>query len=426
MPNSTTPPSKNPAVQSGGAASHRDPPDRRHGSQNKKDAWDKAQILSGFVSSVVIAAVGILINISIQRAQIVASKASADAQIAVTKQNNEAQLALAERTAEIQKHLQEGTLTGQLVEHLTSGSTLKKQLVIVVLRRSIPPEMYQEVITTIVKSDPDPEVRKTALEQARTLRDAPNVVQAIASAAEDANRSLEERKLAKNAVRQMGLVGIAPTNTFVLSSSSERGDSKRESSEFTSYLLRGLKGEASVQKDGNVRFSDLRDFVTAGIGRTAKDPTDVPVSVSPPGADLFVVGPRASYRKIAAVVIGNSSYKVGLPVRFPTTDAQEFAKFWNGQGAKVNLVLDSTRGDVEQALVWASGQTDIDLAIFYYSGYAFNFEGLTYLAHVDFKADSRSSFEKSTISTALIRDVLTKSSARAQVLFLDAGFPPLF
>jgi hypothetical protein len=79
-----------------------------------------------------------------------------------------------------------------LVEQLVSGSTLKKQLAIVVLRRSIPPELYQDVITIVVKSDSDPEVRKTALEQARTLRDAaPDVAQAIIAAAADSSRPTE-------------------------------------------------------------------------------------------------------------------------------------------------------------------------------------------------------------------------------------------
>ena len=183
-------------------------------SPKKKDGWDRAQIISGFISSVVIAIVGLLINNSIQRAQIAASKASSDAQIAASKANseaqieftdryNKAQLALTERTAEIQRHLQEGELIGKLVERLTSGSTLKKQIVIVVLRRSIPPAVYQDLITTIVKSDPDPEVRKTAIEQAWTLRDAaPSVAQAIDQAAQDASRPNEERQLATNAVHQ--------------------------------------------------------------------------------------------------------------------------------------------------------------------------------------------------------------------------------
>jgi hypothetical protein len=35
-----------------------------------KDIWDKAQIISGFLASVVIATVGLEINSSIQRAQI--------------------------------------------------------------------------------------------------------------------------------------------------------------------------------------------------------------------------------------------------------------------------------------------------------------------------------------------------------------------
>jgi hypothetical protein len=92
------------------------------------------------VASVVIAAVGLLINSSIQRAQIRASEESTRAQIDVTDRNNKAQLALTERTADIQRHIQESTLTGQLVEHLASGSALKEQLAIVALRRSVPPD----------------------------------------------------------------------------------------------------------------------------------------------------------------------------------------------------------------------------------------------------------------------------------------------
>ncbi len=59
-----------------------------------KDIWDKAQIISGFVASVVIATVGLEINWSIQRAQIKSSEDSVKAQIEVTDRNNKAQLAL--------------------------------------------------------------------------------------------------------------------------------------------------------------------------------------------------------------------------------------------------------------------------------------------------------------------------------------------
>src|SRR5262249_43745396 len=87
----------------------------------KKDAWDKAQIVSGFISSVVLAGVGVMINISIQRAQIAASEANANAQIEAAKNLNIAQLTVAERNAELQRHLQESTLASQLTEHLSGN-----------------------------------------------------------------------------------------------------------------------------------------------------------------------------------------------------------------------------------------------------------------------------------------------------------------
>jgi hypothetical protein len=46
----------------------RPPTQRDEAAIKKKDVWDKAQIMSGFIASVVIAAVGLLINSSIQRA----------------------------------------------------------------------------------------------------------------------------------------------------------------------------------------------------------------------------------------------------------------------------------------------------------------------------------------------------------------------
>jgi hypothetical protein len=231
-----------------------------------KDGWDKAQIVSSFISTVVIAAVGILINSSIQNAQIASSEANTRAQVDVSERNNKAQLALTERTADIQRHLQEGTLTGQLVEHLAGASSLKKQIAIVVLRRAIPPEMYQDVITILVKSDADPEVRKTALEQARTLRDiAPTVVQAIAAAATDFSRSDEERQLATKVIRQTALASTAPVTTSVLFAGTNSKEYERADLNggiFTHYLLKGMAGEADSDRNGSIRLDELNLFVT--------------------------------------------------------------------------------------------------------------------------------------------------------------------
>jgi caspase domain-containing protein len=397
--------------------------------QKKKDAWDKAQIVSGFMASVVIAGVGILINISIQRAQIAASKSSAEAQIEVTERNNKAQLDLTRQTAEIQRHLQEGTLTGQLVEHLVSGSTLKKQLAIVVLRRSTPPDMYQDVITIVVKSDGDPEVRKTALEQARMLRDvAPTVAQAIAQVAEDSSRPPEERELATDTIRQIGLVSTAPTNTFVFSSSASTHYSVESdllrSSAFTHYLLRGLSGEASVKRDGNVRLSELADFVISRV-KSHTRLAQIPMFTAPiNSSDPLIVGPGAKYSKIVSVVVGNTEYRdPNLALRFAADDARSFAKFWQHQGEQSNTILlvNSTKAQMQQALQQTTQQVDGDsLEIFYYSGHALaDSDGTSWLVPVDFDVER---FPETSISPTEIRNILSRSPARVQVLFIDAAF----
>jgi hypothetical protein len=65
--------------------------------------------------------VGVMINISIQRAQIAASEANAGAEIGAAKNLNTAELAVTEGNAELQRDLQEGTLAiaSQTAEHLS-------------------------------------------------------------------------------------------------------------------------------------------------------------------------------------------------------------------------------------------------------------------------------------------------------------------
>ena len=72
----------------------------------KKDAWDKAAIISSFVSSVVLAGVGLMINASIQEAQRISADQNARAQVEVADRNAKLQIQQAERIAEAQRHLQ--------------------------------------------------------------------------------------------------------------------------------------------------------------------------------------------------------------------------------------------------------------------------------------------------------------------------------
>ena len=63
------------------------------------------------------------------------------------------------------------------------------------------------------------------------------------------------------------------------------------------------------------------------------------------------------------------------------------------------------------------------LAIFYYSGHAVTFEGQSWLLPVDSDTSSVESARASGISTGEIRAMLSRSSARTQVIFLDAAYP---
>jgi hypothetical protein len=392
-----------------------------------KDAWDKAQIVSGFLSAVVIAGVGLLINSGIQRAQIQSSEENTKAQVDVAKYNNDAQLKLTERNAEVQRHLQESTLASQLVEHLASGSALKKQIAIVALRRSVPPEMYQEVIAIVVRSETDPEVRKTALGQAATLPTADaSVVQAVTEVATNAGRSPEERGLAADAVQQLGIRSVSPHGTFVLSSSTGRQLSL-ESDEmaggvFTHFLLNALMGAASPKKDGSIRLSELSAYVYQRV-KEATNGRQSPIFAEPKDAgDLVILGPGYDFSRTVVVAVGNTHYRGDrMRLLYGASDARKVADVFEQHGAVVYRVEDATREKFREAMDLAIKKTDENsLFIFFYAGHSFvDPKGEFWLLPIDVDTDA---LQLTGIPTWEFMAFLSKVSARASVLFLDTSF----
>jgi Caspase domain len=313
---------------------------------------------------------------------------------------------------------------------LAGGSSLKKQLAIVVLRRSIPPDTYQDVLTLIVKSESDPEVRKTALEQAATLRDvAPAVAQAITQAAIDASRSSDERQLATNTVRQLGLRSTVPVDTYVLFSSGDKElsyeDSKLGSSFFAHYLLRGLSGEAGSGMEKNIRVSELSEFVTKGVQNATKLRQTPGLSAPRDGYDPVIVGPGAKYSRTIAVAVGNSNYTsdIGL-LMSPATNARAFSEFWQSHGAETTVLMNVTRNSMLQALQLANAKADSSsLQLLYYSGHAFtDSKGMFWILPIDAKVNQPT---ENSVSAQDISDFWSKSPARTKILFLDTAFASL-
>ena len=113
---------------------------------------------------------------------------------------------------------------------------------------------------------------------------------------------------------------------------------------FAHYLLRGLSGEASSNRDKNIRISQLSDFVTKGV-RHATHLAQTPGLAAPrDGSDPIIVGPGAKYSNIFSVAIGNSNYKTDIgPLQFPATNAHAFSDFWQSHGAESRLLIDATK-----------------------------------------------------------------------------------
>ena len=204
--------------------------------EKPKDPWDKAQIISGFVSSVVIAAVGLTVNYSIQQTQITSSE-----------QNAEVQASMTEQIAEGQKRLQEGVLTGQLVEHLASGDAVKRRLAVVALQHAVSSETYESVISIVAKFDESPDVRITAYQQAGSLKEpGPDITKHIVAVAEDPSRTEEERLVAKSVrdkLQEGAIAGLEPEAASLaeklVQASRERGIEIRVISGFRSLQEQG-------------------------------------------------------------------------------------------------------------------------------------------------------------------------------------------
>ncbi len=398
------------------------------GEEKKKDIWDRAQIVSGFVSSVVIAGIGLLLNNSIQRAQIRSSHENTVAQLNVADRNNQAQLELTKKNAEIQSQIQESTLTGQLVDHLASNSALRKEIAIVALRRSVPADMYQDVITLVVRSDPDPGVRETALEQATHFTPVqPDLIQAISDAINDnMDRSVQERQIASTFVKQFGLRSISTKDTFTLSSS--RTDQPSfESPEFqggifTYFLVKGLSGAAVAQGTGSITLRQLADYVSEEVTKYTGG-TQQPL-LSAEGVtdqlDPVIIGPGSRLLKTAVIAVGNAHYDDPIQrLRYASSDAEKLAYFFQTHGAAVQLRRDATRREMLEALDTVKGLSKDTTLIFYYSGHSVVYNGKFWLYPVDASIDSLSA---TAISTEEINDILSSSPAGLKILFVDTAF----
>jgi hypothetical protein len=412
--------------------------DARAPETSRKDWWDRAGLISTFVSTVVIAAVGLLINSSIQRAQLQIQKTQSDATIA---------------RAESDKKLQEAALAAQLIQHLSSKSEAQRNLAIVALKSGVAQSIWEQVTTIVARSDADSGVRKTAIAQ---LSQSPNplVAKALGEIARDPAKPEQERALADSASRQAAIQQVIPTvsdvQSFIALAAASPSTPAFESAEigggvFTHFLLRGLMGEADKDKDGRITGSELASYVRASVSdytrqfRLAQAPTFAIAGgdlvfprvrpkaagvAAPEGLFPLLRSPVDDFSEVRVLAVGASGgIGAALPkLKFPGRDATAVADVFVRMGAKVTTLIDPSRRDLEVALERLPGSVSGGLIVVYLSGQAVVGEdGRTRLVVRDTSYDA---LRATGVDINDVRTTMQRSGAKGAALLLDACLGP--
>jgi uncharacterized caspase-like protein len=94
----------------------------------------------------------------------------------------------------------------------------------------------------------------------------------------------------------------------------------------------------------------------------------------------------AASEKRVALVIGNSAYKNTPPLANPRNDATEIGKVLKRVGFDVDVVLDATKTEMDQALRRFGNNLDgSSAAVFFYAGHGIQVDGNNYILPVDAK-----------------------------------------
>ncbi len=128
----------------------------------------------------------------------------------------------------------------------------------------------------------------------------------------------------------------------------------------------------------------------------------------------------ATSQKRVALVIGNSAYQNTPPLANPRNDATEVGKALKRIGFDVDVVVDTTKQEMDQALRQFGNKLDgASAAVFFYAGHGIQIDGINYILPVDaaLKNERDLHWEACDLTTVLKQ---MEGSNRVNLLFLDA------
>ena len=391
-----------------------------------KDWWDKAEVISQFFAGVIIAILGFYLTYTIQNTQ-----------IQVAKQNSDLQIKSEDLRSKENRRLQQGQLTGQLVEHLTSDSEKVRKIAIVALRESVPKEIYDSVIQIIASNDESQSVRETAIKQLGDSKD-DSVSKTLGKIAADENRSENERKIAFEAAGKLSTSTNIPKGTLILTATDTYEHAyefpQLNGSPFTYYLIKGLKGEADLNKDGIITGMELGQFVTHNVRKLGEkynkifNPVFTTYNI---GSEIPIIGKSKTYKEVIGLIIGIDDYidsKMGA-LRYCVSGANEMYHTiemfpYPNKNIKIIVNQNATKASILDSLNEMINISSPDsLFIFYFSGHSM----IQSSGEVGFFAyDSNHEKHYSTVSMLSIKSMLNDLKSGVKLIFLDTSYSGFF
>jgi len=127
---------------------------------------------------------------------------------------------------------------------------------------------------------------------------------------------------------------------------------------------------------------------------------------------------------IHALVIGNNNYEQAKKLVNAINDAQSVGKMFSKLGYNTTLITDFKRENIADILSDLENvlRTDIEVAIFYFAGHAFEVENSNYIAPIDCPLKSRDKSNCTHYSLRLkeIIDIFDRSKCSTKIIILDA------
>lgn len=131
--------------------------------------------------------------------------------------------------------------------------------------------------------------------------------------------------------------------------------------------------------------------------------------------------PAAHATDRIALVVGNQSYP-GAPLDNPASDAKSIAAALQERGFQVLLLVDATRAAMLDAISATRerlrGKNAV--ALFYYSGHAFQLEWRNFLVPIDARLGSTRDVPSQTIDLSAVLEALKQAGTRMNIVVLDA------